>query len=333
MQETAPVSIIISAYNAEKYIAATLDAVLQQTYPNLEIIVVNDGSTDNTLALAETYASRGVKLISQENKGQDAALNAGFKHARGKYIKFMDSDDLINPEMIALQVHALEGSDEYVAYGEWARFYNDQPGSADFTRLDYWKDMAPLDFLTSRPEGVMLQCGIMLIPRAILEKTGLWDERLILFNDTEFFTRVLLASKGVRFTKGARLYYRSGMAGSISAGRQRKFYESTFLATCLLGERLLEAEDSYRVRNLVSNTFLMQYYHMYPKFPDLQKKHEDMIRYYGHGTMGVDGGRVFKLLCTWFGWKFAKRVQYFFYRLGYLNLLYTVRKIKNKQGT
>jgi glycosyltransferase involved in cell wall biosynthesis len=330
MQYRKQVSIIISAFNAEKYIQETLNSVFSQTWKNLEIIVVNDGSTDNTLSILETYSDK-IKIISQENKGQDAALNNGYKNSSGDYIKFMDSDDLINPEMIERQMKVLEGSDDYVAYGEWARFYNDRPALADFTRLDYWKDASPLDFLTARPERVMLQCGIMLIPRAILEKSGLWDERLILFNDTEFYTRVLLASKAIRFTEGSRLYYRSGMTGSISAGRARKFYESTFLATCLLGERLVAAEDSYRVRNLVSNTFLMQYYHMYPKFPDLQKKHEDMISYYGHGTMGVDGGRVFKLLCTWFGWKFAKRVQYFFYTLGYLNLLNAARKIKNKQ--
>ena len=128
-------------------------------------------------------------VLSQENQGQDAALNKGYAHAKGEYIKFMDSDDLLNPEMIEIQVKTLNGSHDYIAYGEWARFYEDQPELADFTPLDYWQDMKPLDFLTARPEGVMLQCGIMLIPRAIIEKAGLWDERLILFNDTEFFTQ------------------------------------------------------------------------------------------------------------------------------------------------
>jgi glycosyltransferase involved in cell wall biosynthesis len=100
MIKTQLVSIIISAFNAERYIGSTLDSVLQQTYLKTEIIVVNDGSSDNTLAIAENYKSRGVKVISQENKGQDAALNLGFIHSKGEYIKFMDSDDLINQEMI-----------------------------------------------------------------------------------------------------------------------------------------------------------------------------------------------------------------------------------------
>ena len=322
------VSIIISAYNAEKYIGQTLDSVLNQTWANLEIIVVNDGSTDNTLQVAESFADKGVKVISQENKGQDAALNFGYKHCSGDYIKFMDSDDLLNPEMIEIQMQTLNGSQEYIAYGEWARFYNNQPELADFTPLDYWKDSQPLDFLTARSEGVMLQCGIMLVPRAIIEKAGLWDERLILFNDTEFFTRVLLASKEVKFSAGARLYYRSALSASISAGRTRKYFESTFLATQLMARHLLTTEDSGRVRKLITNTFLGQYYRMYPNFPDLVKAHEKEIAFYGKGTLKADGGWVFKLLSGILGWKAARRIQNFFYKTGYKPVHPALKKLK-----
>ena len=315
------VSIIISAYNAEKLLPQTLDSVLKQSWTNLEIIVVNDGSTDNTLEVAKSYIAKGIKVISQENKGQDAALNFGYSHAKGEFIKFMDSDDLINPEMIELQVNVLAGSTEYIAYGEWARFYDNNPAGADFTQLDYWKDAVPLDFLTARPEGVMLQCGIMLIPRNIIEKAGTWDERLMLFNDTEFFTRIILQSKGVKFSKGARLYYRSGRSKSISAQRSRKFFESTYLATCLIGEKMIAREDSYRVRNLISNMYQDQYYNMYPNFPDLGKKHEQMIEKYGCVSIKPQGGRFFILLNKMLGWKKAKYIQQLFYKVGYLKLI------------
>ena len=313
----SPVSIVISAYNAEKYIGATLDAVLSQTWPALEVIVVNDGSQDRTAEIVGSYAGRGVKLVSQENKGQDAALNNGYRHSTGSYIKFMDSDDLINPGMIEAQMNVLNGSEEKLAYGEWARFYDDKRDAADFTPLDYWKDAAPVDFLTSRPEGVMLQCGIFLIPRPLIEKAGGWDERLILFNDTEFFTRLILASKGVVFSRGARLYYRSGLTNSISAQRSRKFFESTFLATSLIAEQLLRVEDSYRVRNLISNSYMDQYYRMYPYFPDLIIAHKQKIGFYGHGNAKLDGGKVFKFLKAAVGWKIAKRIQLLVYKAGY----------------
>ena len=326
------VSIIISAYNAEKYIEQTLQSILAQTWKSLEIIVVNDGSTDNTASIVKRYANNRIKLVTQANKGQDAALNEGYRHSIGSYIKYMDSDDLLNPEMIERQMQALSGSNDYVAYGEWSRFFYDQPGKADFTKMDYWKNMMPLDFLTASPGGVMLQCGIMLVPRKLIEKAGLWDERLILFNDTEFFTRVLLKSKGIKFSPGARLYYRSGMMGSISVGRARKFYESTYLATNLMAEKLLTVEDSPRIRNLISNTFLMQYYHMYPRYPDLVKLHEEKIAFFGFGDYHVeDGGKVFKTLTTFLGWKTTKRLQMFFYKLGYLKLLYKIREEKAKK--
>ncbi len=320
------ISIIIPAYNSQSYIGKTVECLLSQHYKNIEIIVVNDGSTDNTEKIVKSYGEQGVIIFSQENKGQDVAFNLGYNHCTGDYIKFMDSDDLVNPEMIEKQVATLNGSDEYVAYGEWARFYNDKPEPADFTKLDYWKDMSPLDFLTARPEGVMLQCGIMLMPRKLIDMAGLWDERLILFNDTEFFTRVLLASKGVRFSEGAKLYYRSGQINSISAGRTRKYYESTFLATNLIAKHLLAIEDSNRIRKLISNTFLMQYYHMYPKFPDLIKQHEEKISLYGYGTLEADGGRIFKRLSKILGWRSAKKIQLFFYELGYLNFLYKLKE-------
>ncbi len=103
----------------------------------------------------------------------------------------------------------------------------------------------------------------------------------------------------------------------ISAGRTRKYYESTFLATNLIAKHLLVIEDSHRIRKLISNTYLSQYYNMYPHFPDLIAAHEKQISIYGGGTIRPDGGKVFKLLKAITGWKMAKRLQAFFYKIGY----------------
>ncbi len=82
------VSICMPCHNAGRYVAAALDSVLAQTYPNIEIIVVSDGSTDNSAEVLEGYRSRGVKVVHQENKGQCAAANRAFAESRGEYIEF-----------------------------------------------------------------------------------------------------------------------------------------------------------------------------------------------------------------------------------------------------
>lgn len=96
------VSIIIPVYNVEKYLEECLDSAINQTYKNIEIIVVNDGSTDGSLSILNEYASRcsNLKILNQENKGLSGARNSGLKHAKGKYIYFLDSDDFIDLNMI-----------------------------------------------------------------------------------------------------------------------------------------------------------------------------------------------------------------------------------------
>jgi glycosyltransferase involved in cell wall biosynthesis len=98
------VSVIIPAYNAGPYIAETLDSVLRQTHPHREIIVVDDGSTDDTLHRLEPYRA-AIRYIRQANLGVGAARNAGLRVASGDYIAFLDADDLWRPEKLALQLN------------------------------------------------------------------------------------------------------------------------------------------------------------------------------------------------------------------------------------
>lgn len=298
------VSIIISCYNSERFVAATLESVLNQTYNPIEIIIVNDGSLDKSPQILESYVSNGIKVYHRQNKGQDAALNFGFLQSTGKYIKFLDSDDIISPQAIEQQVKALKNNPRKVAYSEWYRFFGALPTAEDEKKkMFYWKDMDAMDFLTLDQDGPMLQCGIMMMHRSIIEKAGLWDERLILYNDTEFFTRILLASEGIAFTPGAKLYYRSGTSTSLSVQQTLKYFESTFLATQLIEKHLLAREDSPRVRRLLANIYFRRRYEMYPRFNDLAKKHVQKIKYFGGSDLKVKGGRLHNLINDTFGWK------------------------------
>lgn len=95
------VSIIIPAYNAEKYIEEAIDSALNQTYKNIEVIVVNDGSTDNTQTICESSnPTRRIKIIEKNNGGPASALNAGIRIAKGEWIKWLSADDILEPDAI-----------------------------------------------------------------------------------------------------------------------------------------------------------------------------------------------------------------------------------------
>ena len=110
--ETPLVSVVIPVYNTERYVAATLESVLAQSYRNLEIIVVIDGSTDSSHDICRTFEDARIRYVVQENQGLAAARNSGIREARGKYITFLDSDDTWYPEKVARHVEALEKDPE-----------------------------------------------------------------------------------------------------------------------------------------------------------------------------------------------------------------------------
>jgi len=122
------VSIIIPAFNAEKTIRATILSVLSQTYKNIELIVINDGSQDNTIAITSQIWDPRLQIFSFENAGANIARNRGLSMAKGEYVSFIDADDLWSPRKIECQVMALQQSvDADVAYS-WTD-YIDQSGN------------------------------------------------------------------------------------------------------------------------------------------------------------------------------------------------------------
>src|SRR2546421_1094622 len=98
------VSILIPAYNAEKWIGDSIKSALSQTWPQTEIIIVDDESSDNTLHIAKQYESRSVKVLTQPHAGASAARNKALSFAQGEYIQWLDADDLLAPDKISKQL-------------------------------------------------------------------------------------------------------------------------------------------------------------------------------------------------------------------------------------
>jgi len=303
------VSVCIPAYNAEKYIEHTLDSLFEQSYPNIEIIVVNDGSKDNTLSLLKKHRRDNLIIIDQDNKGQCAAANTAYKHANGELIKFMDADDLISKDFIKKQVEKLNGRYNAIASASWGRFSKDDLSDFQLKFETVWKDMKPIDWLVaSLWEGPnMMQCALWLIPRKILESSGLWNERLSLINDFEFFIRVLLASNEVLFTADALLYYRSEISGSLSRQKTRKALESAYLSVTLGIEHLLSFENSSRVRKVCADYFQIWKYDFYPNHLDLFYAAEKRIVELGGSQVEFPAGGLTKFFTIFLGWKATKK--------------------------
>ncbi len=121
------VTFIVPVYNVRDYVGAALEDVCRQTYQNLQIIVIDDGSTDGSGELCDQYARKDgrVCVFHQENKGLSAARNIGIEHARGEYIFFLDSDDRIHPQIIEIMVNSAEMSGSSIVQSRVYAFLDD----------------------------------------------------------------------------------------------------------------------------------------------------------------------------------------------------------------
>lgn len=304
------VSILIPCYNAGKYIGETLESVFRQTWPAIEVIVVDDGSKDRSVAEIDRFTSAGVRLIRQENKGAGAARNRAYHASTGTFIQFLDADDLIDSSKIERQMARLFDHPRCIASAEWGRFH----GSPKQTRFDpepVWRDLGPLDWLAlSRAGGLgMLFPALWLIPRTIVNAAGRWDETLSLGDDGEYFTRVLLAADRVLFCPGARCYYRSGLPDSVSSRKSRTAWASQFRVTDLCESSIRAREDSERVRRGFSLSWQHLAHASYPYDSDLAECALARARALHPVVIRPRGGAAFAIVSTVLGWRAARRLQ------------------------
>ena len=105
------ISIIIPVYNGEKYIAKCIESILGQSYEHFELLIINDGSTDNTLEVCKKYDDKRMRIINQKNKGVSTARNNGIKNSEGEYIMFVDADDYIEKNCLEIMINGIKGND------------------------------------------------------------------------------------------------------------------------------------------------------------------------------------------------------------------------------
>lgn len=144
------VSILIPVYNSEKWIAETINSSINQTWSNKEIIIVDDGSTDNTLQIAREFQSKSLMVITQKtNRGASAARNNALSYAQGDYIQWLDADDLLHPNKIEYQFKQIEkDKDTGILFSSAYGLFYFRYLNARFIPNALWKDLSPVEWIT-----------------------------------------------------------------------------------------------------------------------------------------------------------------------------------------
>ena len=194
------VSIIIPCYNAQNFVAAAITSALRQTHIPCEIIVVDDGSTDDSVHIARSFADR-LCLLTQHNQGAPAARNAGLAQASGEYIQFLDADDELFPDKIDTCLQAFSEDVDIVFTGYLDEDAERRRGGSWLRRLAYLAQGAPLKWDPHDPGSSALRYPVStnapLFRRDILRRVGGWNESIRNNQDIELIFR--LASSGARF--------------------------------------------------------------------------------------------------------------------------------------
>lgn len=210
------ISVVIPAYNRAGLIGLTLESLLKQTLPAEEILVVDDGSTDRTVEVAEGFGGP-VRVIEQANAGPGAARNRGFEESKGEFIHFFDSDDIAVVNKHEVQRKALEESGGDIAYGPWIK--------GRFAGRTFHAE-GPVMQQGGLPEGSLIQALLenwstvphaCLFRRSLVEKAGGFPEDMRIAEDQMMFLNCLLAGAKVVHSPGTLELYRNDNADKLTA--------------------------------------------------------------------------------------------------------------------
>ncbi len=241
------VSIIIPCYNARDYIREAVDSALAQTYQNIEIIVIDDGSTDDTKNILEPYITSGkIQYIYQQNKGLAGARNAGIRSAKGDFIAFLDSDDLFLPEKINEQMKILREHPEFgVCYSDLMHFTDPPSGGDPAARTFYHHRYRYSSGNIFEPllHRQFVNPLTIMVRREIFDRYGVFNEALRRSEDWELWLRWAHAGVKFYYLDAILAEYRIRTVGNLSSAESEpEMKERNLDFFSRLGEQLGKEE-------------------------------------------------------------------------------------------
>ncbi len=220
------VSIIIPCYNAERWIAEAIESCLKQTYPFVEVVVIDDGSTDRSLEVIQRYANR-VIWETGSNRGGNHARNRGFALSRGEYIQYLDADDYILPEKVERQVDFLEETGVDAVYGDWRHQRHLPNGKVILEDVKVSGEQE--DILAALLSDWWVSPACLLFKRQAVQQSGGWDKNLKAVQDKDFFISVVISGAKIGYQPGCHSIYRRYGNVTVSTSSKTRRLESQLL--------------------------------------------------------------------------------------------------------
>jgi glycosyltransferase involved in cell wall biosynthesis len=304
------VSVIIPAFNAERYISECINSVINQSYRNIEIIVINDGSTDGTLEIINSFTDPRLILVSQVNKGCSASKNEGLRIAKGDFIQYLDADDYLSPDKIEKQIEKLSLNENNTAVCKTVIISdNDQINGLELDTELLRNGGKGKDFLLSlwglHGKLGMVQPNAYLVSRKIANEIGEWNEEISPSpdEDGEYFARVLLATETVCYTEGINYYRKESNTNSLSQNFSFQRALNLLDTVELKFNHLFKVESTKRIHKLYQlhiSQVAYQFGVQYPKLIDYSLKKIQDKRF---KKFRIRSPWLFKFLSYIFGFK------------------------------
>lgn len=278
MQFCPRVSVIVPVYNASRYINECINSLINQSYPNIEIIVVDDGSTDDSLRVLQSYSS--IVVLRQKNKGASAARNYGLSVATGELVQFLDADDYIGENKIEIQVKQwMQMPDsQTVVFGPWTKIGVSVENMGKNQKSVWHNYDNPIDILLDFSlNNCCVPLSAYLIPKNVIRKSGLWNELLSQNDDGEYFSRVLLHATKLVYCNCALSYYRS-TPNSLSKAQSPRAAMSRVVSQISMAKIMLKSNNvevaNEAIYKMISDTL----HSLYPYYKEARKKGEDYLK-------------------------------------------------------
>lgn len=219
-ESTARVSVVVPIYNTEKYLSACINSIIHQTYPNIEVILVDDGSTDNSLKTSKKFASQNnnIVVVSKKNGGASSARNDGLQQAGGDYVMFVDSDDIINKDLVRHLVTISTDVDivtsDIQSFSSEGIIGSDAMSSSTARTKTLNSKMAMVSMLYQK-EITGSPCA-KLYSMSVLEGVR-FDESIAIAEDLLFNFIVMKKAKNIKVTNFTGYYYRNNESGAMNS--------------------------------------------------------------------------------------------------------------------